>query len=286
MVEELGSSLELLQYGHLRYKFPEQQVFPHGSFMEERDYLIDLFGGVTECELGPRDCSWSMLSVSKEPSEANEPSVYRTPPTSPPGGDDILEIAMEGLALDVCALFCRASAPSAESVYGASGATPVERELATRMTVASGLRELLPGVEIDDWAFEPCGYSMNGLRDGYYYTVHITPEPAFSYASFETNDPSYRDTEYVRRIVRAFAPSLAVVTLTTRRIGCELPAYELDGLERSALDLRRLGAHASVCCATFFAKEDKNAHQKPEQPFAKSQCQATLEPRGEMVQVS
>ena len=40
--------------------------------------------------------------------------------------------------------------------------------------------------EIDDYVFEPCGYSMNGVqRDGTFSTVHITPEDGFSYASFE-----------------------------------------------------------------------------------------------------
>ena len=48
------------------------------------------------------------------------------------------------------------------------------------MTVLSGIGALLPGVKVDNWAFEPCGYSMNGLRGDFYYTVHITPEPGVS----------------------------------------------------------------------------------------------------------
>lgn len=30
--------------------------------------------------------------------------------------------------------------------------------------------------EIDDYVFEPCGYSMNGVECGTFSTIHITPE--------------------------------------------------------------------------------------------------------------
>jgi S-adenosylmethionine decarboxylase len=42
-----------------------------------------------------------------------------------------------------------------------------------------------PPADIDDYVFEPCGYSMNGVEGGTFSTVHITPEEGFSYASFE-----------------------------------------------------------------------------------------------------
>ena len=99
------------------------------------------------------------------------------PPAPPPADgpvdtDDIFEIAMEGMAHHVCARYLQASHP------GLAGAA-----LASRMTAVSGVGALLPGVTIDDWAFEPCGYSMNGLQGEYYYTVHVTPEDGFSCAA-------------------------------------------------------------------------------------------------------
>lgn len=37
---------------------------------------------------------------------------------------------------------------------------------AKEATQKSGIDKLLPGVVIDDYLFEPCGYSMNGLFKG------------------------------------------------------------------------------------------------------------------------
>jgi len=56
---------------------------------------------------------------------------------------------------------------------------------AKHTTAASGIGSLLSKAEIDDYVFEPCGYSMNGLEGGAFSTIHITPEDGFSYASLE-----------------------------------------------------------------------------------------------------
>ncbi|KAK5166610.1 spermidine resistance protein [Saxophila tyrrhenica] len=81
-----------------------------------------------------------------------------------------------------------------------------------------------PDARIDSYLFTPCGYSANGVvpmpGDGEstnYWTVHVTPEPQCSYASFETNVPTKhagRETvEVVQQVVGIFKPGRFSVTL-------------------------------------------------------------------------
>lgn len=256
MASQLGTALELVQYGHLRYKFPEQQIFPHGSFAEEQAYLATHCREVRNCVLGPSNgACWYMLSANDfAVRQAFRSSAMTLPvPESPRDGDDVLEIAMEGLSPAVCQLFNRSSSLYACSLPDKDRMGTSERDLARCMTASSGLAKALPGVAIDDWAFDPCGYSMNGTREGFYYTVHVTPELDFSYASFESNDPMYRDPRLLQQIVALFEPASAVVTLTTRRIDCELPAYELPSYKRSSFEVRQLGQFTSVCYSHFMS---------------------------------
>ena len=65
----------------------------------------------------------------------------------------------------------------------------------------------LPGYKIDEFFFEPCGYSMNGIKDEKYETIHVTPEGSCSYISFETNDKLYINTESKEiKIMEIFKP--------------------------------------------------------------------------------
>lgn len=58
-----------------------------------------------------------------------------------------------------------------------------------RVDETTGIGNIYPTAKVDSFLFEPCGYSANGLWDGAYFTIHVTPEPECSYASFETNIP-------------------------------------------------------------------------------------------------
>lgn len=49
------------------------------------------------------------------------------------------------------------------------------------------LDQLLAGFVIDDYVFEPYGYSLNAIRDSQYLTIHVTPQETSSYVSVETN---------------------------------------------------------------------------------------------------
>ncbi len=112
--------------------------------------------------------------------------------------------------------------------------------LGTVVSETCGLSEIYPSARypdarIDAYLFTPCGFSANGVipaptpsasvRGGdnkapattHYFTVHVTPEPHCSYASFETNVPGRqtgRETaEVVEHVVNIFKPGRFSVTL-------------------------------------------------------------------------
>ena len=60
--------------------------------------------------------------------------------------------------------------------------------------------------DVDEFLFEPFGYSVNGLRDAYYFTIHVTPQKECSYASFETNLEISVAKPLVEDILSAFSP--------------------------------------------------------------------------------
>ena len=101
--------------------------------------------------------------------------------------------------------------------------------LGTVVSECSGLSDVYPSskypdARVDAYLFTPCGFSANGVipapqgpRATHYFTVHVTPEPHCSYASFETNVPSQqtgRETaEIVEQVVSIFKPGRFSVTL-------------------------------------------------------------------------
>ncbi|POS86698.1 hypothetical protein EPUL_005126 [Erysiphe pulchra] len=96
------------------------------------------------------------------------------------------------------------------------------------VTETCGLLEVFPASEypnahVDSHLFSPCGLSVNGVfpavddTSAYYFTVHITPEPHCSYASFESNVPIRRigrhTVDVVEQVVNIFKPGRFSVTL-------------------------------------------------------------------------
>lgn len=95
-----------------------------------------------------------------------------------------------------------------------------------RVDADTGLDMLYPEANVDSFLFEPCGYSCNGILDDGYYTIHVTPEPSCSYASFETTIPTKPlDTpgknsngreeairKLIRQVVDIFQPGSFTVT--------------------------------------------------------------------------
>ena len=101
--------------------------------------------------------------------------------------------------------------------------------LGTVVSESSGLADIYPtskypDARVDAYLFTPCGFSANGVIPApngpdatHYFTVHVTPEPNCSYASFETNVPSKqtgRETaDVIDQVVSIFKPGHFSVTL-------------------------------------------------------------------------
>ncbi|KAI1111919.1 S-adenosylmethionine decarboxylase [Nemania sp. NC0429] len=107
--------------------------------------------------------------------------------------------------------------------------------LGTVLSDACGLSEVYPtskypDARVDAYLFSPCGFSANGIipappkqddsdssKSTHYFTVHVTPEPICSFASFETNVPggqNGRETcEIIDHVVSIFKPGRFSVTL-------------------------------------------------------------------------
>lgn len=75
----------------------------------------------------------------------------------------------------------------------------------------------------DAFSFSPCGYSSNSIASnngGFYYTLHITPESGWSYASFETNYPFSKNSsegvvDVLNKVLSIFKPGKFSATFIT-----------------------------------------------------------------------
>lgn len=117
-----------------------------------------------------------------------------------------------------------------------SASTTEGHALGTVVSETSGLSDIYPNsvypdARIDAYMFNPCGFSANGVvpaprtsetkgsasAAAHYFTVHVTPEPHCSFASFETNvpgGPTGRSTaEIIEHVVGIFKPGRFSVTL-------------------------------------------------------------------------
>ncbi|KAL8745048.1 MAG: hypothetical protein Q9190_002776 [Brigantiaea leucoxantha] len=106
--------------------------------------------------------------------------------------------------------------------------------LGTVVSETSGLADVYPTSKypdsrIDAYIFTPCGFSANGVipspkggTSTHYFTVHVTPEPQCSYASFETNVPASqtgRETaDVIEQVVGIFKPGRFSVTLFEAKV--------------------------------------------------------------------
>lgn len=110
----------------------------------------------------------------------------------------------------------------------------------------------------DSFAFTPCGFSSNTIsncKEGYYYTLHVTPESGWSYASFETNFPFPRNSSVnivavLLKVLKIFLPGRFSVTFFC----------DIDGTPTTNDNLSELANCDSVLAKLGYAKNERIVH--------------------------
>lgn len=110
----------------------------------------------------------------------------------PSSDDNTLEVLMHGVPREVAEVFSK------------------EKNVSEKVYEKTGILDIFPGFQCDDYLFEPQGYSLNAIKDDVYYTIHISPQEIGSYVSFETNFKfanKENRREVVRKLINLFRPS-------------------------------------------------------------------------------
>ena len=140
-------------------------------------------------------------------------------------------------------------------------------------------------MDVDDYVFEPCGYSMNGLCGDEYSTVHITPEAGFSYCSVEhSNVPvSVADPEaYARKVAATFNPgrfSLAVSTDAPLAAAADIRRVpSLPGYRRVQASHQEIDASGGAVSFYTFVKETRGSRRRAPAAAGAAEQKAGAEP--------
>ncbi|KAL6517230.1 hypothetical protein OROHE_017936 [Orobanche hederae] len=200
----LGLTLCGCRYTRGSFIFPKAQPHPHTSFKEEVLYLEENL---------PKNLSFKKAKVMKSK------SCYKWHVFS--AGDEGHMSAMEDARADdlytveIC--MTELDRVQAKMFFRRFGDGKTGHSAGKEMTEVTGIWNVNENALICDYAFDPCGYSMNGIDGNRYSTVHVTPEDGFSYASFECVGSVYDDRkeffEVLQKVVKIFRPaSISVAT--------------------------------------------------------------------------
>lgn len=207
-------------YSRKNYLYPDQQKGPHRSWRDEIQYLDKIFSRGSAYLIGKMNGEHWHLYVNA-PSEQSRLEQLVCAERTPQSNDQTLEILMTDLDREAAARFYVNGLADSSADENKKG-----HNLGKQVTLSSGIAGIYPADEtsIDAFMFEPCGYSANGIVQcrnkqdlSHYFTIHVTPEPDCSYASFETNVPArcigLSNNSVLANVVDVFRPGRFSVTL-------------------------------------------------------------------------
>ncbi|KAL2341206.1 hypothetical protein Fmac_009146 [Flemingia macrophylla] len=246
----LNLTLSSCRYTRGSFIFPAAQPFPHTSFHDEVTYL--------EATL-PQTLRFRKASVMPSKSSSHAWHVFAA--TSSQYSRTchhpcVVEVCMTDLDPALAGRFFHGGGKSGDAA-------------GREMTLATGIGEIKKNAVVCDFAFEPCGYSMNGMEGGWYSTIHVTPEEGYSYASFECVVSGGDDVDMVhmlRKVAQIFRPGTMSVSTTTNNdeeVWREVAgAVEPTGLKLRSVAMDQFPECGSVVFQTFTRVRRKNgAHR-------------------------
>lgn len=235
-------------YSRKAFMFPDKQQGPHRDWNAEVQFLDNIFPGGAAYTIGKVNGDHWLLYVTSPGDDANSVGTAPSSPTHSlrhlphqngdtediPAGDLKVDYTIEILMTHLSAT-ARSQFDTSSSSIDVPTSDPTAHAIALSSTC--GISELFPSslTTLDAYSFLPCGYSSNALirwqecsetdpsagGEGY-YTIHVTPEEGWSYASFECNVPLHTcpaesgipDLKtLVRRVVDIFQPGRLTLTL-------------------------------------------------------------------------
>ncbi|TFK75293.1 S-adenosylmethionine decarboxylase [Pluteus cervinus] len=189
-------------YSRKSFMFPERQHGPHREWKHEVQYLDNIFHKGAAYTVGKVNGDHWLLYLTGPTERLPLPNSQNFPirdlscdfddDDTPP--DYTIEILMSELSPAAREPFFT---PATEAIDSSDYALSLSQKL--------GISSIFPPelTTLDAYSFTPCGYSANALLkwgddsasahppisgEGY-YTIHVTPEAGWSYASFECNVP-------------------------------------------------------------------------------------------------
>jgi S-adenosylmethionine decarboxylase len=306
-----------LFYSRKSFMFPERQLGPHREWNTEVRFLDDIFPNGSAYTVGRVNGDHWLLYMTGPVDATGAPQssplvpYTKLPESTITGADDgsestpsdpvpvledyTIEILMTQLGDDAREAFY-----TPESVDEAL-ASSYAQELSSQL----GITELFPRelTTLDAYSFTPCGYSSNALLkwgaqpnehdssctdtlgksavsgEGY-YTIHVTPEKGWSYASFECNVPlppaaahAFGGDEHdvaaaaralpdlrtlIRRVVGIFKPGRITLTLFVSSAENE---REEDTVGESAVESAQRVFRSALGCPLDYA-EGKSVYRR------------------------
>lgn len=234
-------------YSRKNFIFPEAQKAPHKTWQDEMNYLDQHFENGSAYQIGPMNGDhWFLYIFGNDHVQMVATGHHKG---SDEFEDETLEILMTRLDRKQAQQFYMPAASVDSGIinqaendgvpkgteYSACGNSEGHR-LGVISAKLSGLKSICCRSDtavMDSFQFDPLGLSANMVDCSKYATIHITPEPECSYASFETNMSGI--VKDLPRVLDVFGPGNFTMTrFSTKRDG-ETKDMQIDGYKR--LDL-------------------------------------------------